>query len=551
MLLRFIVATTLGLAPVLAAGTDTYDSAAIQTIMLPMRDGTRLATDIYRPARAGEPVDGKFPVLVTRGPYNKSGEKSKGLFFARHGYVWVAQDCRGFFASEGRPTPFLREGDDGYDTIEWAAAQPWSNGKVATTGASYLAMNQFAAAIEAPPHLLAIYAAVGGADFYADSAWRGGIPSLSWPVWLLNSTGQREVALKPDAWLALPREKRADTFANFPAQQQAYWDFYRHSDFDSYWKQEGFWPAGYYDRMKDVPMLLLSGWYDSFCDANLRNFRALSQGQHTVKKLVIGPWPHGYGKGECGDAVFGADGELDEHSLQLDWFDHWLKGSALKVVDPAPLRYYRIGAADERTSGGKFRPGGEWRTASTWPLPDTQPALYYLRSGGKLDPTRPRRELPSSFVHDPANPVPTIGGRQGNACIQDQRPLEKRADVLSFVSAPLTAPLDLTGTPRAGFWVESDAPQADFILRVADIFPDGYAAILSEGQVRTHGAGEVAIPLTAISKLIGPGHRIGLFVMSSSFPKLEPLPAKSRNTIYHDEKRSSWLELPIVPATRK
>jgi len=550
-MLRILVATAaFGIALVAAAEVENYEGAATETIMIPMRDGTRLATDVYRPARAGKPVGGKFPVLVTRSPYNKSGEKSKGLFFARHGYVWVAQDCRGFFASQGRPTPFLREGEDGYDTIEWAAAQPWSNGKIATTGASYLAMNQFAAAIEAPPHLLAMYAAVGSANFYEDSAWRGGIPSLGWAVWLLNSTGQRDLASKPEAWLTLPREKRAEALANFPEQKQAYWELYQHPEFDSYWKQKGFWPAGYYNRMKDVPMFLLSGWYDGFCDANLHHFRALSQSQHTVKKLVIGPWPHGYGKGECGDAFFGRDGELDERSLQLDWFDHWLKGSSLKVVDPAPVRYYRIGGADDRTDAGKLRPGGEWHTSSTWPLPGTHPVLYYIHAGGRLDPARPKEEPASTLVHDPANPVPTIGGRQGNSCIQDQRPLEKRADVLTFVSAALTTPLDVTGTPRAGFWVESDAPEADFILRVADIYPDGYAAIISEGQVRVRAAGEVAIPLTAISKLVAPGHRIGLLVMSSSFPKFEPLPTRSLNTVYHDDKHSSWLELPIVPATR-
>lgn len=239
-----------------------------------------------------------------------------------------------------------------------------------------------------------------------------------------------------------------------------------------------------------------------------------------------------------------------KRSLQLDWFDHWLKGTPLKVVDPAPVRYYRIGAANDRTAVGKLRPGGEWHTTSTWPLPGTNAVRYYIRAGGLLDLARPKTEPPSSFVHDPADPVPTIGGRQGNACIQDQRPLQKRADVLSFVSAPLSAPMDITGKPRAGLWVSSDAAEADFILRLADIYPDGYAMILSEGQLRTRGAGEFTIDLASISKLFAPGHRIGLLIMSSSFPKLEPLSVKSRNTICHDSKRASWLELPVIPATQ-
>ncbi|MGA2769823.1 MAG: CocE/NonD family hydrolase [Bryobacteraceae bacterium] len=547
---RLIATAAFGVSALLPAQVEEPNAAFVETVMVAMRDGTRLATDVYRPARGGRPVAGKFPALVTRSPYNKSGEKSKGSFFARHGYVFAAQDCRGFFASEGRPTPFIREGEDSYDTIEWAAAQSWSDGKVGTTGASYLAMNQFAAAIEAPPHLEAIYAAVGPANFYEDSAYRGGIPGLGWAVWLLNSTGQRELAQKPDAWLALSREKRAEVFEQFPEQKKAYWDFYQHGTFDDYWKQKGFWPAGYYRQMKDVPIFLLTGWYDGYCDANLQHFRELSRIQKTPKKLVIGPWPHGYGKPECGDGWFGADGEFDERSIQLDWFDHWLKGTPLKLIGPAPVRYYRIGAGKDRTGDGKLSPGGEWRTASTWPLQGTRAVRYYIRHGGLLDLAPPKAEPPEFFVHDPAHPAPTIGGRHGNACIQDQRPLEKRADVLSFVSAPLSAPIDLTGKPRAGLWVSSDAPEADFILRLADIYPDGYAMILSEGQLRTRGAGEFTMDLTSISKFFAPGHRIGLFVMSSSFPELEPMPVKSRNTICHDSKRASWLELPVIPATR-
>ncbi len=523
-----------------------FDSVFLETVMVSMRDGTKLSTAVYRPARGDNPVDGKFPVLVTRSPYNKSGEKSRGAFFGSHGYVFVAQDCRGFFASEGKPVPFLPEGEDTFDTVEWAAAQPWSNGSVGTTGASYLAMNQFGGAIEVPPHLEVMYAAVGPGNYYEDSAYRGGVPGLGVPVWLLNSTGQSELAQKPDAWLANSREKRAEAFAKFPVQLAAYLDFYDHTAFDDYWKQKGFWPAGYYNEMKDVPVYLLSGWYDNFADANLRHFTELSRLQKSPKKLVIGPWPHGYGKPECGDAWFGPDGELDERSIQLDWFDHWLKGALWNVIGSEPLRYYRIGASDARTADGKLSPGGEWRKAKTWPLPDTRAMRYYLRQGGGLDIAKPDAEAPSTYVHDPANPVPTIGGRQGNACIQDQRPLQRRADVLTFLSAPLKEELDVTGAPRAGIWVSSDAPQADFIVRLADIYPDGYAMILSEGQLRTRGAGNFNIELSSISKLIGPGHRIGMFVMSSSFPKLEPLPKRSRNTLYHDAKRSSWLELPVI-----
>ncbi len=227
-LMRALLLIALGAFGQLAAMAQEFDIVSFVKVMVAMRDGTRLATDIYRPAQGGKAVHAKFPVLVTRSPYNKNGEKSRGEFFARHGYVFVAQDCRGFFASEGKPEPFVGEGADSFDTVEWAAAQAWSNGKVGTTGASYLGMNQLAGAIERPPHLEAIYAAVGPGNYYGDSAYRGGVPGHGVPVWLLNSTGQSGLVKQADAWLANSREKRAEAFAQFPVQQQAYWEFYQH-----------------------------------------------------------------------------------------------------------------------------------------------------------------------------------------------------------------------------------------------------------------------------------------------------------------------------------
>ena len=190
----------------------------------------------------------------------------------------------------------------------WAAGQSWSNGKVGTTGASYLAMDQYTAAIERPPHLLAMYAAVGSENFYRDSAYRGGIPSLGWPVWLLLSAAtdphadpaqakrMMDIVKEPDSWLAESREDRAKLLADFPTQRRAYEDFYAHPTFDSYWKQVGFDTADFYRRMKDVPILFLSGWYDTYADATLQNFVSLLAIQRSPKRLVMGPWPHGYGK---------------------------------------------------------------------------------------------------------------------------------------------------------------------------------------------------------------------------------------------------------------
>jgi len=518
-----------------AAAPDEFDSYSLTTLMVPMRDGVRLATDVYLPARNGRPERGGFPVLVTRSPYNKAGEQSKASFFARQGYAFVAQDTRGFFASQGRPTPLINEGEDGYDTIEWVAAQPWTNGRVATTGASYLAMNQLTAAMERPPHLEAMYVAVSTANFFADSAYPGGVPGFSWPIWLLSSTGRRDLSQKPEPWLALSREKRAEVFEKYPEQKQAYWDFYSHKEFDAYWKQKGFWPAGYYKEMKDVPMLFVSGWYDAGVDSNLEHFSELPRFQESMKKVIIGPWPHDYGKAECGDGVF-PGAELDERSIQLDWFDHWLKGKPLRADDPAPIRYYCM-------TGMR---GGEWRTAASWPPSGARPVRLYLHSGGTLDFAPPQSEAPSTYVHDPANLVPTAGGRF-KTCIVDQRAIEMRPDVLSFTGAPLAKSLEVTGRVRSGLWVSSEAEEMDFMARLVDAHPDGYAMIVAEGQIRVHRVGEAEIDLGSVSNVFQEGHRVRLDVMSSNYPKLEPIAVRSPNTVYHDVKRTSWLDLPVVP----
>ena len=528
--------------------------------MVPMRDGVKLSTDIYV-----SNAPGPYPVLLTRSPYNKNGERRRAMFFAQHGYVFVAQDCRGRYASEGILYPLIKEDRDGYDTIEWAAAQPWSNGKVGTTGASYLAMNQYAAAILRPPHLVAMYAAVGSQNYYQDAGYRGGIPSFGWPVWILLSaatdpkadqaTRDRLSAMlkEPEPWLRESREQRAKVFENFPAQKHVYDDFYAHPTFDSYWKQPGFDTADYYDRMKDVPTLFLSGWYDTFADATLRNFAWLSAHQKTEKRLIMGPWPHGYGKSLCGDAEFGLAAELDENALVLDWFDHTIKGAALRVLGPEPVRYFRMGGKGGRDANGHLTPGGEWKTASAWPPPGpSQLKRFYLRGGGVLA-SPSLNSPPDRYRYDPSNPVHTNGGRHGPECIVNQT--AQRPDILSYTTEPLPSELDVTGMPIANLLATTDAPSTDITVKLIDVYPDGYAAILLEEAVRVQRQGtwpqQVTVNLGTTSNLFAKGHRIRLDVSSSSFPRFEPNPNPATNSIYYAAKHLlSYLELPIIhPAT--
>ncbi len=577
---------------VFAAAAQQFDSVAVSTEMVPMRDGVRLATDIYQPASGGQPVDARFPVLLIRTPYNKAGSRGDGEYFARRGYVLVAQDCRGRFASDGDFYAFLNEGKDGYDAIEWAASRPWSNGNVGTMGGSYLAWDQYHASMYKPPHLVAMFAIVGGADFYQEYAYPGGAPNLGWPMWLLNSarTSRQaeqnpdsaarlaEIAKNPGPWLREDPRRRGEIFSGFPAHRKMYDDLIDHPSFDGYWKERGWYTAGYYPEMKDVPAFFLTGWYDYFGPGSIRTFAALSRQQKAQKKLMVGPWPHGVGASECGDGSFGDSAKVNVRALIEDWFDHWLKGEAMDVIGPEPVRIFRMGGGDgSRTASDKMNHGGEWRTTAAWPPPAARAVRYHVQAGGGLSMQAPSGSgAPSSYDYDPLNPVPSIGGRYGinPGCAQNQvcspdllgcndaKPLASRPDVLSFSTPPLTAPVEVTGNVTAKFWVSSDADDTDFTAKLVDVYPNGYALIITDGQIRARyresfekpepmkpgAVYEVTVDLGPTSNLFAAGHRIRLDVSSSNFPRIEPHPLKARNSLYHDARRPSYLELPVVPA---
>jgi len=546
-------------------------AADVSTMMVPMRDGVKLATDVYRPS--GE---GRFPVLLYRTPYNKAGAKREAELFAGRGYVVLAQDCRGRYASEGEFYPFVNEGVDGYDAIEWAAAQPWSNGKVGTIGASYLAWDQYHAAMYRPPHLVALFALVGGANFIEEFGHPGGAPNLGWPMWILGSAVSSPPALRdpaasqplaetvksPRAWLAEHPARRAALFDRFPVHKRVYEDFYAHPELDAYWKQKGFYTTGYHREIKDVPIFFLSGWYDYFAEGVLDNFTALAKLHKTPKKLWMGPWPHGTGNRRCGEADFGEAAAVSTSEVALDWFDHWMKDDPFDRIGPEPVRIFRMGGG-----AGGTEHGGEWRTAAAWPPPASRGVSYYLDAGGTLGASAPKtREGRSDYVYDPDNPAPTVGGRYDRpGCVQNQnRPeLTGRADVLTFTNRPLTAPVEVTGKIRARLWVASDAVSTDFTAKLIDVYPDGYALPLADGVIRARNLkpGEpqrVEIDLGSTSNLFAAGHRIRVDVSSSNYPRVEPNPntgeplgrwtrrVKARNTVFYDRGRPSHLDLPVA-----
>jgi putative CocE/NonD family hydrolase len=535
-----------------------------------MRDGVKLATDIYIP-----PGPGKFPVLVSRSPYGKGGERRNAEFFARNGYVFVAQDVRGRGGSEGRLYPLRDEGRDGYDTIQWAAAQPWSNGKVGTLGASYLGMDQYGAAILKPPALAAMYVAVAGFSYFKDAAYRGGVRSASWPIWLLFSAStspkaesdpelkRRLTALvkSPDEWLAQTPKEREKVFDGFPDQLAVYRDFYQHQSLDDYWNQQGFNPGAYLEQMKDVPIMMVGGWYDSFTDSMLEGFVRLVRVHRSEKRIQVGPWPHPYGKPFCGQATFGPQAELDERNLQLEWFDHWLKGAPWRTP-VEPVRYFRMGGAGASVKdAAHISPGGEWRTSKTWPPSGTAKHTLYLSAERALDREQKAAAKPITYTFDPQHPNPTLGGRQGPTCIVNQS--VERADLISFIGAPLSKAVDATGPVLVRLSISSDRASTDFTARLVDVYPDGYAMNLAEGQIRVQplrpgNVEEVTLNLGSTSNLFEKGHRIRLDISSSSFPRLEPNPGTGEagmwmkrlpatNSIHTGAGFGANLELTVLP----
>jgi uncharacterized protein len=581
-----------------------YSAEVLRDVMVPMRDGVKLAADVYLPARAGTGAPVRLPTLISRTPYDKSGLRAEAEWYAQHGYAVVAQDVRGRFRSEGTFYPFIQEGPDGYDTIEWAAAQDWSNGKIGTFGASYLAWDQYRAAMERPPHLVAMFANVGGAEFYQEFAYPGGAPNLAWGIWIAksaetsppaqtNADAKRvltSILQNPAEWFRQSPQQRASVFQPFPVHRRIYQDYITHTQYDDYWRDPGFsTPAGW-QRIKDVPILFISGWYDYFGNGVLKNFVQLSKLQKTEKQLVMGPWPHGVGGSACGDGFFGNAALTSVRELTLAWFDRWLRDQAPGSLGET-VRYFRMGggngAADER---GRRTHGGTWLTAAAWPPPSGRALTLYLGGDGRLIRDRAADAAPRTFTYDPADPVPTIGGRYGVGgwtpnCFQNQvcrpgilgcnnsEPLAARSDVLVFATEALPDDLEVTGPVRARLWVSSDAPDTDFTAKLIDVAPDGYAAILADGQFRVRyrdgfsrerplKAGEIAavdIDLGATSNLFAKGHRIRVDISSSNWPQVDINPntgapvnanqssRKARNTVYLDGKRASYVELTVVP----
>ena len=364
-----------------------------------MRDGARLATDLYFPAADGKALPGPFPVLLIRTPYNKDGKSGDGMFFAQHGYVFVAQDVRGRYQSEGDFYIYVNEGPDGYDCVEWIARQPWCDGNVGTYGSSYQAATQNALAVYAPSNLRTMFMVNGTSNYAEDGAGRGGafalVHNLAYCFRLASNgkeaAGDDQVRVSLEGayenlaqWLLAAPLGRTSPLRWTPSYQRWYSDWRAHPTYDDYWKQVGYSFEEHYGRYPDIPICILGGWYDIFKRGTLRNFEGLAN-RSAYTKLIMGPWTHSSGITYAGDVDFGPAAELSIREEALRWYDQFLKRREEGILNEPPVKYFLMGAKDSKTNrAGRLQSGGQWKTANTWPPDGFAERRLYLHGNGSL-----------------------------------------------------------------------------------------------------------------------------------------------------------------------
>ena len=540
---------------------------------VPMRDGVTLSADVYLPAHAAD--GSRHAVILTRTPYIKANTDilDSARYFCAHGYAFVAMDVRGRGDSDGEFTPYVNEGRDGYDAIEWCAAQPWSTGAVGTLGGSYLGRIQWLAAVERPPHLHAMVVLVPPSDPFVETPT--GLPSPMHLCWLHFVSGRVLQPMESVDWAVVYDHLPLLTMDERAGRINAHWrrDI-EHPLLDDYWDRIRYQTR--FDRVA-VPTLHVSGWYDDEQVGTPMNFVGMvahgaTEDARRSQRLLMGPWGHAVNTvSKLGDVDFGSQSIIDLRGEELRWFDRWLKRDE-DAVPPSSVRIFVMGE-------------NIWRDEQEWPLARTQWTPYYLHSagdansrfgGGALSPAQPASGEPSdTYRYDPARPVPfvseptssQIGGPDDYAAVM------RRDDVLVYVTAPLDDDTEVTGPVRVDLYAASSAPDTDFTAMLLDIHPSGFAQRLCDGIVRARFRDGMdkpepiapdrvyryTIDCWNTAQVFKAGHRIALTIASSAFPKYDrnlntgaPLGqtadfAVADQRICHDAEHPSAVVLPIIP----
>lgn len=581
------------------AGLDTVAGTVLleKNVEARMRDGTVLRADLYRPAAGG-----RHPVLLQRTPYNKellalTGMTLDPLRAAAAGYNVVIQDVRARWASEGGPFFLYRdEAVDGRDSVAWAAAAGWSDGRVGAYGVSYMGGTAWHAAASGEPALRAISPTTAPNDFWRDHLWRGG--ALNWGLlvnWSLQAIGPaallRAMKGKPgllpsflqlvddiDAFEERVRALPLRAFAPARPDDDGFLPFFheilRHPAPDAW---TGSLLVSGKHRAVRAPALIIAGWHDVMLDGDLAHFASMKQQAATEQarratRIVIGPWSHGMFQPTVGDLDFGlrASGGLldlreDLTSLQLRWFDRWLKDQRNGIDEEPPVRIFVQGL-------------NRWRDETSWPLARAKPTNLYLRGERALSWQAPGPGEPEdTYPYDPRNPCPTCGGslllpgvyRRGPV---DQAPILSRSDVLAYTGPTLESDLEVTGPVTFVLFAASDARDTDWVVKLCDVHPDGRTLNVTDGVLRASYREAAAarrllepgavvryeITLSPTSMLFRSGHRLRVLVTSSDFPRYDRNPntgelgvdattlAPARQRVFHDAERASHLVLPVV-----
>jgi uncharacterized protein len=553
-------------------------------VRVPMRDGVTLSTDILRPD-----APGKFPAILIRTPYGKATAVSvpQAQWFAERGYAVLQQDVRGRWDSDGHFYAFRNEANDGYDADEWIGRQPWFNGKLGTMGGSYVGYTQWAQAVRGSSYLTAIAPTVTTPQIYANWFYIGGAfhYGFAFPWGGVSIDGHVAQYNTGNDW--------ATMFFHLPIvtsteaayhRTEHYKDWVAHPTRDAYWDGISF--DNDYEKI-GVPALSVDGWYDIFMrgaitdDQQIRK-RGKTLEARTGKRLMIGPWAHssggrvaltGNGAGPT-PIDFGDDAVVDMQKVYLRWFDYWLKGVNNGVATEPPIKLFVMG-------------DNYWRHENEWPLARTRYTNYYISSGGRansqlgngtLSLEAPADSRPDTFSYDPENPVPSMGG---NVCCSmvpsgpwDQRPVERRDDVLIYTTEPVTQATEITGPISMTLYAATSAKDTDWTAKLVDLYPHGYALNIQSGIVRARyreGAGQPASPIQpgkpyeynidmwATSYVFQPGHRIRLEISSSDFPRFDrnlntgedsatgTSMEIAHQTVYHNRQYPSHLVLPVIP----
>ncbi len=560
--------------------SEKYEVKVVTNVAMKTRDGVTLQADIYRP-QAPE----KFPVILERTPYDKRNEVSFGLQAASDGYIFIVQDVRGRNASEGDWYPFKYESQDGYDAVEWAAALPYSNGKVGLYGGSYVGATQMLTAIAAPPHLVGIMPFVTASDYHEHWAYQGGafeqLLAQAWSSALSMDRLSRRAAgsALPSHWdlKQSPSAYPVLDVGTSAGLADYYFDWIAHPNYDDYWKQ---WSIEQHFAQIQVPALNIGAWYDLFQDGSIRNYMGIKsksgidaarKGQRLI--MIVGG--HAGATPKIGDVDFGKDSVPDISKLALRWYDYILKGIDNGMATEKPVRLFVMGK-------------NIWRDEDEWPLARAKATPYYLHSTGKsntlsgdgtLSTVPPKSETADQYVYDPNDPVPTHGGAVLGDTAHfppgplDQRAVETRPDVLVYTTPAFKNDTEVTGPITLDLYVSSSAVDTDFVGKLIDVWPNGFAENLTDGILRARyrvsmekpelmNPGEVyklTINLWSTSNVFLAGHKLRLEIESSNFPRFDrnlnnglspetsSQPIKATNVIYHDNSHASALILPIVP----